>query len=1191
MPFDIDLTFGSDLGDLTKNLRELLSLSTQTAEAVKKTNTAIQTESRKSAVSVNAIETAYKNTAKAIGELNTTGLDGLTLDINKQAEALSQATDQTNELQDAADKLVASLIGEGNTIVSQSARIVDAINKETLAFERLIEERLLASNPKDQQKLNLEIAKQVTTIKTLKDELAKIGGVDSTNSQEKGFVKLRGAIQAAKDEAFEMKLQFGENSKEFEDAKEKAAILTSELDSLNKSIKALDPTKKFQAFETAIGGVIGSMQTLTGAIQLFGSESEAVQKVAQKLQGLFNLTQGINTIFTLKDSFTNLLGVLGLTRTATLANAGAQTIQAGAVTASTVAIEGETVATNIATASTNRFTAALLANPFTAIAVALAAIVVAIAAFSEGQESASEKQERLNDTLEREIELLKLAASQIDETSRRRIDALKAESDAGEAAGLSIKERQELESKAAQEAVDAAEKKAGLYEKEIEDVKHLRYNVFLLTDQIRLLKLEEKDEDYIKSQEKKLELQKEQLSNVESLIKGLKDAKDAQGLLNLEQQKENRGIELEGLRAIIKQRLAEVRDGSNAELQIKLEGLKLEQSAQIAALANDDAREAKRLAIIAETNKKRRELENEYLIQVLKNQKTADEVTLLRAKENSRDELDLKIKLLQDQQKIEINALNISEDEKLKIRLETEKKIGDLKRAFVLKEVQDAINVEKTNAQLRLALSLEFSEQELQAKKDLITAEEELQISAINASLDAEIVKQQKIAVIEAKARNDREALDRASFKRQLDDEIEFAKLTSDRKIELLQREIDSQSTGNLTKKALQREVYQTQIDQWELELKALETKLRDQIISQEEYAKDVFRINNNIKDTTEKLNEETANQFNDIWDALGLNLSENEKKFADSIVSNIQSIYASISAARQNDLAEAKANNEELLRSTEESIQATSDALNQQIELAKLGYANNVDAKQKELDQLNAIKKKALERSKQIQKEEEQLARIQQAVDAALQISALSVAAAQLFSKESRKGVPGIVLAVAGLALLLSTFFAFKSAVQSATPTEFGEGGTLDSGTVKGKSHKQGGVRLEGTNIYVEGEEEIIRKKSAKKYRKVLKAINDDDFSGLGYGDIKALLEGTGVAMRPDIAKEIIQDREMYQSIQNSTLVHAETEPLRKEMVAMREEIKGLRKDNSNKPITTTYPDGTVVEKKGNSTTITRKV
>ena len=48
--------------------------------------------------------------------------------------------------------------------------------------------------------------------------------------------------------------------------------------------------------------------------------------------------------------------------------------------------------------------------------------------------------------------------------------------------------------------------------------------------------------------------------------------------------------------------------------------------------------------------------------------------------------------------------------------------------------------------------------------------------------------------------------------------------------------------------------------------------------------------------------------------------------------------------------------------------------------------------------------------------------------------------------------------------------------------------------GLLKGKSHKQGGMRVEGTNIEVEGGEFVVNKKSTTKYINLIEAINEDN-------------------------------------------------------------------------------------------------
>lgn len=1192
MAFDIDLTFSAKMDELTASLRQLLNLSVQTGDAVKKTNAAIQTESRKSAVEATKVETAFKNTAAAIAAINTDGVDAFTADLKKQTEAINESAAATDNLQKEADQLVESLLKTGIAGAKSSAQIVTAINKEALALEGLIEARLLSSDPRDQQRLNVEILKQTNVIKGLKAEYEKLNDVPGPDKQTEGFKRLQVQIRAAEAEAQRLGEIYGTTDERFLEAAKGAAVLREQLDDVKAAIQAQNPEQKFKAFETAVGGVIGSFQTLTGAIQLFGGESEEVQKIAQKLQGLFNFSQGINTLFTLKDSFANLLGVLGLTTRATVVNTVATTAQGTAATGTAAAITSEAVATNVATTATNRFTAALLANPFTAIAVALAAIVTAIVLYSETADDAAEQQEKLNDSLEKNLENLKLYAAELDRVSQARIDATKTELELAKGLDAPLEDRIRLENELAKQRMDAAQLQAGFYADEIANIGITQARLTSLQEEYRRLTAAGADEELLKAKERELKILEQEVAVIEQVRKGVEETRKEYTLTIAETTKLDLSNQLEQARALIRTRIAEAKEGSAAELKANLDALALEQRAKIEALNNDSSREAERLAIIAETNKKRLELENEYLIERLNAQKTADEVALLQVKKNSDAELELKVKVLEDERKIALSELGITESEKLKIRLETEKKISDLRREFAQAEIERSINFEKRDAQLRLTLAEENSIAELQAKKDLITSEEELDITRINNSIIAEDEKIQQIALIQAKARSDREKLDRESFERQLNFELSFAKASSDVRLQELQRQLSDENTGSLTRKKLQQEVLDEQLRLIEIEKAANIDKYNNMLITQEEYNLQRKKLEGDASANTAAQLQLDADKYSDIFEVLGLDLSDKMKSAISGIQQNLSSALDSFITIRQGEIDAAKAQNADLLASIEESISATSESINQEIELAKLGYANNVDAKRAELEELNKLRIKGIENQKKIQKEEQRLAQLQAIIDASRQAGALTVAAANLFAEESTKGIAGVVTAIGAIALILSTFLAFKaSAASAAKPQSFGGGGTLDSGTLKGHSHSHPskGMRIEGTNIFVEGEEEIIRKRTAKKYRKVLKAINDDDFSQLGYGDIKMLLQGTGVELRKDIAQDIIQDKIVLQTINQNAIISAETEPLRKELVSVKEEIKALRRESNKKEDTTVYPDGTVVEKKGNTTNIIR--
>ena len=224
----------------------------------------------------------------------------------------------------------------------------------------------------------------------------------ATTKADESFKSLRQQIKESKDEATRLAQQFGENSTQARNAAQRVANLTEELSDFNGRVAALNPEAKFNALNQVIGGSIGAFQGLTGALQLFGGESEEVQKIAQRLQGFLNLTQGLNSVLGLKDAFANLRVVLGTTvvaqeslNTATVAGAAA---------------------TNTASVATKGFSASLLASPLAPFIIVLGLLAAAYAVANkntgenteeikkntEALKAQEEERKNLIDTLESE---------------------------------------------------------------------------------------------------------------------------------------------------------------------------------------------------------------------------------------------------------------------------------------------------------------------------------------------------------------------------------------------------------------------------------------------------------------------------------------------------------------------------------------------------------------------------------------------------------------------------------------------------------------------------------------------------------------------------------------------------------------------------------------------------------------------
>lgn len=163
---------------------------------------------------------------------------------------------------------------------------------------------------------------------------------NATTKVDGSFKSLRQQIKDAKTEAQTLSQQFGENSRQATQAAQKVANLTEELSDFNNRVKALNPEEKFNALNRVIGGTIGAFQGLTGALQLFGGESEEVKKIAEKLQGFLNLTQGLNSVIGLKDAFKDLRVVLTSATVAQGALTAANEAEAASATTAAAANKG-----------------------------------------------------------------------------------------------------------------------------------------------------------------------------------------------------------------------------------------------------------------------------------------------------------------------------------------------------------------------------------------------------------------------------------------------------------------------------------------------------------------------------------------------------------------------------------------------------------------------------------------------------------------------------------------------------------------------------------------------------------------------------------------------------------------------------------------------------------------------------------
>ena len=127
------------------------------------------------------------------------------------------------------------------------------------------------------------------------------------SSGAEGSVKsLKAQLREAQAQVSAMSDKFGETSTQAANAAKRAAELKDRIGDAKALTDAFNPDKKFQAFSTAIQGVVGGFTALQGAQALFGVKSEELEKTLLKVQGAMALSQGLSAITESIDAFKNL---------------------------------------------------------------------------------------------------------------------------------------------------------------------------------------------------------------------------------------------------------------------------------------------------------------------------------------------------------------------------------------------------------------------------------------------------------------------------------------------------------------------------------------------------------------------------------------------------------------------------------------------------------------------------------------------------------------------------------------------------------------------------------------------------------------------------------------------------------------------------------------------------------------------
>lgn len=132
----------------------------------------------------------------------------------------------------------------------------------------------------------------------------------NTSGAEGSVGSLKKQLREAQAEVVALSDKFGATSAEAVNAAKKAAELRDRIGDAKALTDAFNPDAKFKALTASLSGVAGGFGAVQGAMALFGTESENVQKTLLKVQSAMALSQGLQAVGESIDSFKQLGAVI-----------------------------------------------------------------------------------------------------------------------------------------------------------------------------------------------------------------------------------------------------------------------------------------------------------------------------------------------------------------------------------------------------------------------------------------------------------------------------------------------------------------------------------------------------------------------------------------------------------------------------------------------------------------------------------------------------------------------------------------------------------------------------------------------------------------------------------------------------------------------------------------------------------------
>lgn len=997
----------------------------------------------------------------------------------KRLAELKQAQKEANELNKLTTRLNQSAEGSYNRLSAQYSINKIYLNNMTVEEREATEEG---------RKLVAETKAIYEEMKRLQEATGKTSlNVGNYSDAAKGLTT---QIENQTKQLALLRLEGKQGTAEYQQLSKETAMLRDAVkDATDEITRMASDTSNLDAVLGLAAGASGGFAAFTGAMELFGAESEDVQEAQKKLQAAIAITTGVQAIQNAVQKQSAIM--LGISRLQMAALSKAQVYNR------LVTMQG-TKATLAATIAQKAFNLIAAANPYVLLALALVTVVGALVLFASNTDKSAKNQQKLNEAQKVWLDYLETEATEMNRVSNERVAQLNRELNIAKARNASLSETRKIEDEILAERTKAHNKSVGFYGQELDDLEANRAKLKQLNDmlvQLNNAKARGDKKVYIDVDlDGKIDKVKvdEAIEAVQGQIDNTGRAVDIAVNLKTE------GADLDAERKIqAAQRANENRNAAKAETDI----LRKAEDARIALIKNSfDQQRAQRQAANAraiadiqlqlrtETNltvKARKALNDQIVL--LREQLAVDMVDIAnqqRAAELSaqRATQDAQIALMAEGAEKQREQLRVEYERQIQdinTRLETERGLTETQVAELLNqqlllqqqyakslgELNDQITIDQMQAaadrtQLQLDAAREGSQEEINLRIQLLQQQRAIEL-AQNRQL-AEDVRQSEADI---NAKYDAEVLKQTT---ELNQQRALMLFDQTQALEASEFDLIRNSEERKTRFRLAQEKARLQKI---LELnKAAGVKMTDA---------EVKTIENTIAKIDQEIEKSKGDERgNDIYGLFGLNLDDDQKEAISTSVSfAIEQLNSFLDAKVQ--AADAA------VSAADKEVDASQRRLDAELEARANGYANNVAMAQKELDQAKKNQEKAL-------KEQQKAQKAQQAIQTIQQIGNLVTASALIWSQL------GFPFAIPAIAIMWGSFAAAKiKAAQLSKSANAGGSESYGDGTVEllaGGSHQSGddvdlGTKPDGTRRRAEGGEffAVINKRNSRRFRRLI--------------------------------------------------------------------------------------------------------